>query len=209
MPVELVSDVYDITCGEDDGKRYRAFLLTHGTPTLFDTGLPHTADALVAGIEEIGTDPERLIITHGDGDHVGGYDTIVDRFDVDTWVPEQTSLDTTHAPDHRYGGGDRIGRYTAVHSPGHKGDNHVLIDEEAAVAIMGDAVSGADQRGLRAGYFHLPPAVYSEDLNRAEESLAGLLDYEFEIGLVFHGSSVTEDARDILEAYVNFPGKPT
>ena len=43
---------------------------------------------------------------------------------------------------------------------------------------MGDAASGADQRGLPAGYFHLPPAVYSQDLNQAEENLARLLDYE-------------------------------
>jgi len=73
--------------------------------------------------------------------------------------------------------------------------------------VLGDALSGADQRGLPAGEFHLPPAVYSEDLNRAEESLEALLEYEFNVGLVYHGSSVTEDAQAKIDRYVNFPGK--
>jgi hypothetical protein len=73
--------------------------------------------------------------------------------------------------------------------------------------VLGDALSGADQRGLPAGYFHLPPAVYSKDLNLAEESLERLLEYDFEVGLVYHGSSVTEDARAKVGRYVEFPGK--
>lgn len=148
MPTELVEGVHDITCRtEDSGKRYRVFLFTAETPTLFDTGLAETAESVFDGVE-------------------------------------------------------------AVHVPGHEPDNHVLIDEQTGDAVMGDAVSGADQHGLPAGYFHLPPAAYSADLNEAERNLGRLLDYEFEVGLVFHGSSVTEDAREKLDRYVNFPGKP-
>ena len=208
MPTELVDDVFDITCRKEGDKRYRVFLLTGGTPTLMDAGLADTAEAVFDGVAETGVEPERLIVTHGDGDHVGGFDAMVDRYSVETWVPEQTDLDTDHDPDHRYGDGDRIGRFTAVHVPGHEPDNHALIDEDVGIAVMGDAVSGADQRGLPVGYFHLPPAVYSQNLNEAEENLARLLDYEFDVGLVYHGSSVTENARDTLDRYVNFPGKP-
>jgi glyoxylase-like metal-dependent hydrolase (beta-lactamase superfamily II) len=208
MPTELVDDVYDITCREADGKRYRVFLLAGGTPTLFDAGFADTAEAVFDGVAAVGTEPERLILTHGDGDHAGGVDAMVDRYGVETWVPERTELDAEHDPDHRYGDGDRIGRFTAVHVPGHEPDNHALIDEDAGIAVMGDAVSGADQRGLPAGYFHLPPAVYSQNLNEAEENLERLLAHEFDVGLVFHGSSVTESAREKLDRYVNFPGKP-
>lgn len=203
MPEELVSGVYDITCREEDGKRYRAFLFTEGTPTLFDTGLESTTDALLDGIDDVGVDPERLVVTHGDGDHVGGFDAVVEAYEPETWVPEGTTVDAD--PTHRYGDGDRIGRFVAVHVPGHEPDNHALVDEDAGIAVMGDAVSGADQRGLPAGYFHLPPARYSQDLNRAEESLQNLLDYEFDAGLVFHGSSVLDDADEKLNRYVNFP----
>jgi glyoxylase-like metal-dependent hydrolase (beta-lactamase superfamily II) len=208
MPTELVNGVYDITCREENGKRYRVFLFTGETPTLLDAGLADTVEAVFDGVADVGVEPERLIITHGDGDHIGGFDAMVDRYDVETWVPEQLDHDTEHVPDHRYGDGDRIGRFTAVHVPGHEAENHALIDEDVGIAVMGDAVSGADQRGLPAGYFHLPPAAYSQNLNEAEENLERLLAYEFDVGLVYHGSSVTENAQEKLDRYVNFPGKP-
>ena len=39
-------------------------------------------------------------------------------------------------------------------------------------------------------------------MNEAEASLERLIEYEFDAGLVFHGSSVLEDASEKLEAYV-------
>lgn len=208
MPREIVPDVYDVTClDEPDGKRYRAFLFTDGTPTLFDAGLERTTDALIDGIEAVGVDPERLVITHGDGDHVGGFDAVVDRYGVETLVPAGLDLDVAHEPDGEYGHGDRVGRFTAVHTPGHAPEHYSLIDEDRGIAVLGDALSGADQRGFARGAFHLPPAVYSEDLDRAAESLDRLLAFEFDVGLVYHGSSVTRNAHEVLDRYVNFPGK--
>jgi len=150
MVTEITDAVYDITCfDEPEGKRYRAFLFTDGTPTLFDAGLSGTTDALADGISAVGSEPERLVITHGDGDHVGGFDSVVDRYDVETWVPEQFDVETEHEPDNWYGDGDRIGRFTAIHTPGHAPENHSLIDEDAGIVVLGDALSGADQRGLQ------------------------------------------------------------
>lgn len=208
MPTELAPGVHDITLEEID-KRYRVFLVEHDRPILMDAGFERTVDTLFAGIEEIGVEPERLVITHADGDHIDGFDAVVDEYGVETWVPEQSDVSgLSNEPDHRYGDGDRIDPFVAVHAPGHEEDNHVLIDEDAGIAVMGDAVSGADQRGLPTGYFHLPPAVYSQDLNRAEESLARLIEFDFDVGLVYHGSSVLEAASEKLDRYVNFPGKP-
>ncbi|QIO25195.1 MBL fold metallo-hydrolase [Haloarcula sp. JP-L23] len=208
MPTEVADGVFDITSEtEDSGKRYRVYLFTNGTPTIVDAGLGETAGAVIDTIDEMGVTPERLVITHGDGDHIGGFDALVEAYDLETWVPERTEADVDNEPTHRYGDSDSIGPFTAVHVPGHEPDNHALIDESAGIAVMGDAVSGADQRGLPEGYFHLPPAFYSQNLNQAEESLERLLEYEFDVGLVFHGSSVTEDAREKLDRYVNFPGK--
>ena len=209
MPSEISENVYDITCLQQAGRRIRVYLFDHPTPTLVDAGLPDTTAELIAGIEATGVRPERLILTHADPDHIGGFDAVVERFGLETWVPEGAPYDVDTAPDHRYGDGDRIGQFETVHLPGHGPHHYGLIDESAGVAVLGDALSGADQRGLPAGYFHLPPGVYSEDLNQAEASLERLLEYDFDVGLVFHGSSVTADARDILDRYVNFPGKPS
>ncbi|ELY96838.1 MBL fold metallo-hydrolase [Natrialba taiwanensis] len=207
MHTELLPDVYDLTLQDDGAARYRAFLFDSETPTLVDTGLPGTTDALFEAVDAVGIEPERVIITHGDGDHVGGLEAVVDSYPVRTYVPEVTDVDT-ELVDERYADGAEIGPFTAVHVPGHTPDHHALIDEANDRAVLGDAVFGADARGLPDGHFVLPPAVFTEDLLAADENLERLLDYEFSAGLVFHGSSVRSDAREKLEAFVEFDGKP-
>jgi glyoxylase-like metal-dependent hydrolase (beta-lactamase superfamily II) len=207
MPEEILPDVYDLTLTDGDGPRFRAYLVDADVPTLVDTGLPDTTDALLAELEAVGLDPGRVVVTHGDGDHVGGYDAVCDAYDAETWVPEPTDADL-QSVDNRYGHGDTVGPFEAVHAPGHEQDLHALVDEDAGYLVASDAVYGGDLRGLPAGYLIAPPAVYSENVNRAEESMETLLGYEFDAVLVFHGTSVLEGGRDRLDSFVNFPAKP-
>ena len=200
MPTEILPGVFDITCAETETGRIRAFLIEDGT--LVDCGLPDSADALNDGIAETGIDVERLIVTHDHRDHVGGFDAVVRTHWPKTYVPDGAVLDAEFEPDHVYGDGDEIGPFEAVHLPGHRDHQHGLVDEDRGVAVLADALSGADQRGLPEGYFHLPPSVYTADLAAAETSIERLLDYEFDAGLVYHGSSVLEDAREKLDDYV-------
>lgn len=209
MPTEIVPGIHDITVRADDnGRRYRVFLAEDGVPTLFDAGFADTTAVLFEGVEATGCSPERLVLTHADPDHVGGFDAVVDRYDLETYVPEQTSLETANDPDHRYGHGDAIGGFEAVHAPGHAADQHVLVDEDRGVLVAADALSGADLRGFPQGSLLPHAAVYAEDYATAARDVERLLDYEFDAALVYHGSSVTEDAREVLDRYVNFPGRP-
>lgn len=209
MAHEIVPNVYDVTVRADDnGRRYRAYLVDDDVPTLFDTGFEDTTNALFEGIEATGLTPERLVLTHADPDHIGGFDAVADRYGVETYVPEQTDLRTEHDADHRYGDGDRIGSFEAVYVPGHADDHHVLVDERSGVLVAGDALSGADLRGFPEGYLLPHAAVYAEDMTAAELNVERLLDYEFDAALVYHGTAVTEGARDVVERYVNFPGRP-
>lgn len=207
MPTEVAPDVYDLTIDEMNGGRIRSFLVDGAVPTLVDAGLPSSVDAAAAELAELSVDPERLVITHADRDHVGGAPGLAERFDLDVWVPEGATVEGVD-PDHRYGDGDAVGSLTAVHTPGHTDDHHVLIDEERGVAVLGDAVFGADARGLPAGYFVLPAGFFSADLNRADASLDRLLDYAFDVGLVYHGSNVTEAASEKLRRFVDFEMRP-
>ncbi|MDJ1433079.1 MBL fold metallo-hydrolase [Halostagnicola sp. A-GB9-2] len=207
MVTEFVSGVYDITVRDDGNGRYRAHFFDLPVPTLVDTGLESTTDALFEGIEEIGTEPERVIITHGDGDHIGGLESVNERYDVETWVPAQTNVDDSLV-DRRFSTGDTIGPFEAVHVPGHTPDHHALVDEANGIAVLGDAVFGSDARGLPSGYFVLPTGFYSANLLEADEHLERLLEFEFDVGLVYHGSSVKTDAVATLDDFVNFDGKP-
>jgi glyoxylase-like metal-dependent hydrolase (beta-lactamase superfamily II) len=208
MPTEIKPGVYDITTRHRDGRRYRVYLFDDDVPTLVDTGHADTTDTLFEKLETLGIEPERLLITHGDGDHIDGAEAIVERYGVETYVPEGEAFDSAVEPDVRYSDGDRIGNFTAVSVPGHTPHHHALVHEDARIAVLGDAVFGSDLRGLPSGYFVLPPAVYSEDLIRADEALETLLEYDFEIALLYHGSSVMENAHEKLEKFVRFPGKP-
>lgn len=206
MVSKVVDDVYDITCTEAVG-RVRVYLFDGETPTLIDTGLPDTTDAVFEGVEAVGVEPERLILTHGDPDHAGGFDAVIDEYDPEVWAPEETELDAEHEPDHRYGGGERIGPFETIHVPGHTAGSSALIDEERGILVTGDTVFGSDFRGLPAGYLVAPTNYFSDDIAAAEENLEKLLAYDFDVALVFHGSSVLENAREKLDAFVNFPGK--
>jgi glyoxylase-like metal-dependent hydrolase (beta-lactamase superfamily II) len=203
---DLGGDVYDLTLTDDEA-RYRAFVFDWDTPTLVDTGPAEAAETLLARLETVGVSPERLVITHDHHDHIGGFDAVVAAHDPETWVPDQSTIDADHDPDHRYGHEDAVGSFTAVHVPGHCDDNHALVAPDRDLVVMGDVFIGADWRGLPAGYFLLVEPVYNDDSGAAERNAERLQAYEFEAGLVFHGSSVFADARRKVDEYLAFPNK--
>ncbi|WP_144901034.1 MBL fold metallo-hydrolase [Halobellus captivus] len=206
LPVtEIAPDVYDITVKTAPDARWRVFCFDGETPTLVDAGFEDTVDVVADALDALGITPERIIVTHGDPDHVAGLAGLVERFGLETWAPEGVAVPVD--VDHRFGDGDRVGQFTAVHVPGHTEAHHALVDESTGIAVLGDAVFGSDARGLPEGYFVLPTAHYSADLAAADDSLERLLEYEFDVGLVYHGSSVTADAREKLAAFVDFAGK--
>jgi glyoxylase-like metal-dependent hydrolase (beta-lactamase superfamily II) len=205
MATEILDGVYDLTLAEGVG-RIRVYLFDGETPTLVDAGYADTTEALLAGIEEVGITPERLILTHGDPDHVGGFDALVEEYGVETWVPVGVDLDTEHGPDHRYGDGESIGPFETVRVPGHAPGSSALVDEGRGILVTGDTVFGSDMRGLPAGSLIAPSDHFSEDVAQADRNLEELLSYDFDVALVFHGSSVMSGAKGKLDAYVNFPG---
>ena len=171
-------------------------------------GYDDLRDDLFQAIDEIGVEPERLIVTHADPDHVEAFDATVERYDLETWVPEEADLDAEHDPDHRYGDREQIGRFETVSVPGHTPGSSALADEDANILVAGDTLVGADWRGLPEGYLVPPPEGFTEDPVAAERNLDRLLRYEFDTALVYHGSSVFENASEKLDAFLNYQGRP-
>lgn len=222
---EIVSNVYQITWRIQDTEhrsvRYRSYLFDFddSVPTLVDTCIPEYTDTLIGGIETVGVDPERLVITHRHVDHAGGFEAIVDRYDVETWVPkdddlvESEDIDVTTPADRLYTDGETIGRFEAVHVGGHTPGSSALVDEDSGIVACGDTLSGSDRRGLPKGYLIHPPQATNhgrppEATVEGEKRLVELLNYEFDVALVHHGSSVFEGASEKLDQYVNYDPKP-
>jgi glyoxylase-like metal-dependent hydrolase (beta-lactamase superfamily II) len=224
--LNVADTVYDITWQTADegpeitrGERHRTYLfdLPGDVPTLVDTCFRNRVEYLFEGIERIGVEPERLLISHRHLDHVGAFDEVVERYDLETWVPEADNvveiddygIDIRTEPDHLFGDGERIGRFETVHVPGHSPGNSAFVDEAAGIAHCADTVCGSDRRGLPPGYLlHPPQATHTnqppEAAVEAEVNLEKLLDYDFEVALLNHGTPVFENASEKLDRYVNF-----
>ena len=113
MYSEIVPDVYDITTQPTpSGGRLRVYLFDGETPTLVDAGFADTVDVVAAAVDDLGITPERIVITHGDPDHAGGLAGLVDRFDLETWVPDGVDVNAgqvVSALADRVGGGGHGG----------------------------------------------------------------------------------------------------
>ncbi|MFC7177700.1 MBL fold metallo-hydrolase [Halosegnis marinus] len=146
MVSEPTDGVFDITCTGSGAGRIRAYLTADGT--LVDTGLPDTTDALLDGIAETGVEVERVVVTHADGDHVGGLAAVVEAHDPEVYLPEGAAVEAAPDDATRYGDGDTVGPFEALHMPGHRDHQHALLAPDDGYAVLADALSGADQRGL-------------------------------------------------------------
>lgn len=152
MATGVIDGAYDITL-KSDPRRYRAFLIDADVPTLLDAGSPDTTDVLFDGIDEVGLEPERVIVTHEDHHHVGGSEEVVGTYDVECWAPaddaDVIAEDYGVGVDRRYEHGDHIGPYEVVHVPGHTPGASVLVHAEADYAVLGDVLWGPTSEGSR------------------------------------------------------------
>lgn len=203
---QLVEGVYDVEL-----EYVRAFVLEdmpRGTTTLVDTGFERTADYLVETLDEEFGDVDRVILTHDGGDHYGGLDRVMEAFDPQLLAASgETDLleAIDYDPDHRFEHGDVLdGGIEVIQVPGHSPCPSALLLGDVGALISGDVLDGADRRGLPAGYLLPPPETFNHDHTAAERNLAALLEYDFDAVFVFHGSHVTDDAKEKLERYLNF-----
>lgn len=178
---------------------------TTDSTVLFGAGDESTADDLVDIAREHGVDA--VVVEHGDVDHYGGVPALRDALDVPVAVPagDATFLeDAGIDPDVRLDAGETYRGIETIPAPGHTPDNMAYLYGDVLVA--GDTVAGADSMFAAAGDWSGPLAPmtpeYSADDEQARGSIRRLLDYEFDLVLVTHGSNVREDGRRAVETLV-------
>lgn len=129
--------------------------------SIIDTGIAGTAGVLGEAVKQLRQPLKRILLTHADGDHVGGLDTLHGRFpdaavligarearrlrgdlSLDPDEPQvklKGSTGIRTQPTALLRDGDRIGSLQAVASPGHTPGHMAFFDLRDGSLIAGDA----------------------------------------------------------------------
>jgi glyoxylase-like metal-dependent hydrolase (beta-lactamase superfamily II) len=201
-----------------------AFLLEDddGELTMIDCGLPWNLNSIASEFSDTGheaADLDRLLITHYDLDHVGGFSGLLPEFDGPVYISTVDAAIIRGDRDpplfhhkgafhriarHFFGlpdaldvrlldDGDGVDGFTAYHTPGHN-PGHMVYVHDSGVAFLGDLVWEDDGR--------LTPPFWldSYDMSSVRESIQDLASDvpPFEVAAMAHGDPLTEDGRRAL-----------
>ncbi|MFB6301236.1 MAG: MBL fold metallo-hydrolase [Halobacteriales archaeon] len=178
---------------------------TDAGTVLFGGGDSYTAEELVGIAEDHGVDA--IVIEHGDVDHYDAVPALREAIDPEVAAPagDMRKLNAAGiAVDVELTAGEPYRDVLPIATPGHTPDNMAYLYD--SVLVAGDTVVGSDSVFAAAGPWSGPLAVitpdFSHDDAQARDSVANLLDYEFDTVLVTHGSNVLSDGYDAVETLV-------
>ncbi|MFB6081264.1 MAG: MBL fold metallo-hydrolase [Halanaeroarchaeum sp.] len=203
---------YDVPWGWGDVEEALSVhvLETDAATVLFGTGDEGTAEDVVAIAED--HDVDVVVAEHGDIDHFGGIPFLTDALDVTVAIP---AGDTRFLEEHGIGwdveleAGETHWGVRTIGVPGHTPDNLAYLVDDVLVA--GDTVCGSDSAFAMEGDWPGALAPLADQLNfdtdEMLESIAFLLEEEFSMVLVSHGSNVTEDGHGEVERLVDALGE--
>jgi glyoxylase-like metal-dependent hydrolase (beta-lactamase superfamily II) len=201
-----------------------AYLVDDDVPTLVDAGTPWDEASIRDGLADAGVDVAdvgRVLLTHYDLDHVGTLAALTPELDatVYTGAFDAAILRGERSPPWRnhkgafqrlagllttlpeleiesVDDGERLGSFTAYHTPGHTPGHVAYVSESLDVGLLGDLVSAADGR--------LEPSEWliSYDTDAVLESVRDLADRAppFEAACVGHGDPVASGGSEALDA---------
>ncbi|EMA58331.1 MBL fold metallo-hydrolase [Halorubrum kocurii] len=201
-----------------------AYLVDDDVPTLVDAGTPWDEASIREGFADAGVDVAdvgRVLLTHYDLDHVGTLAALTPELDatIYTGAFDAAILRGERSPPwrnhkgalQRLGGlfttlpdleinavadGERLGSFTAYHTPGHTPGHVAYVSEDLRVALLGDLVSESDGE--------LAPSEWliSYDTDCVLDSIRDLAERAppFEVACVGHGEPIASGGGAALEA---------
>lgn len=206
MDVQQGVRTYDLECRF--GEPIAVHVVETATDTvLFGGGDESTRERYVEIVET--ESPDVIVVEHGDPDHFGSLPALSDVTNAPTIAVPAGDADSLRKanvePDELLESGTERWGITTIGVPGHTPDNMSYLRDDVLVA--GDTVVGADSAFAAEGDWSGPLAVVTEDYNHDDaltrENVRLLLDHDFDVVLVTHGSNVLEDGREAIETLVD------
>jgi hydroxyacylglutathione hydrolase len=216
--LKIAEGIYQV-----EGVNCNVYLVEDGGKLiLIDTGLFRSYKKIVKYIEELGHKPadvSTIVLTHFHIDHVGslkkmseltGAKVAADEADADYIAGKKAppkpknlmlkALSSLVKPapvdvNIVLKDGDKVGKLTVIHTPGHSEGSISLLDAERKVMFVGDAVR------FMGGKLEGPPPQFTLDEVKAKESIGKIATYDFDIMLSGHGQPLTENASQKVKEF--------
>jgi len=188
---------------------------------VFDAGSRLEARRLLRALE--GQDVTEHALTHGHPDHQGASHSICERFDVPLACGEGDADAVTsgelqklmpdgtlsrimmklggpaHPATHRLRGGDTVGSFTAIETPGHSPGDVVYWRESDRTLILGDVLLNMSLLTTVPG-LHEPPRAFTPNVAQNRDSARKLLGLRPAIVCFGHGPPLRDPDR--FEAFI-------
>ncbi len=91
--------------------------------------------------------------------------------------------------------GDKISRYTIIHTPGHTPGSIALLNTEQKALFLGDTLR------LKADKVVAAPEQFVWDANKQKESIRRIASLDFQIMLPRHGEPLTTNASEAVRTF--------
>lgn len=189
-PINVTTDAEQFTCN--------AYLVPGEATTLVDAGrMPGIVDVVREHVDAV----DRVVLTHGHGDHVGQLDAVLDAFDADLYAyADHPRRDVGLSDGDMVAVGDED--CEVVHTPGHAPDHVAFLGDRRLysgdVVVYNDAafddgsfgrtdIEGASRERLIESLQTL--------LDRMPDSVTGLFAGH---GNPFRGEAGSDSVRDVI-----------
>jgi glyoxylase-like metal-dependent hydrolase (beta-lactamase superfamily II) len=199
----------------------------HDGLILIDTGMPGNAQKIIDYVNSINRKPSeitRIVLTHCHMDHVGSVHELKGLTNAKVAIhqddaPYLTGEKSQPSPKGAVGiafkafspflkskpiqqdvllkDGDKVGRMTVIHTPGHTPGSIALYDSEQKLIFVGDTLRY--QNGKVTG----PPEHFTPDMSEALRSIKKISLLEFDLMLSGHGDPLLPNASRMVKEFSN------